>query len=71
MKDLSPHIHCNHVLFWISNQHESFIDGNNKVFLFKKQIHNQPIKLNGFIQWMNYLVRETASNKLIRQRIPR
>ena len=42
---------------------ESFIGRNNSKF--KKQIHIQSTKLNGFIEFMNYLVRRNTSNILM------
>ena len=58
------HIHCKHMLL-----QESFIDRNNEILWFKNQIHNQSSKLNGFIEFMNYLAWRNTSNILIRQHI--
>ena len=60
MKNLARHISCKHKLLL----QESFIDRNNEILQFKKQIHNQSSKLNDFIQLINYLVRRnTAASK--------
>ena len=65
MKNLARHINCKHKLLLP----ESFIDRNNEILYFKKQIHNQSIKLNDFIQFMNYLVRRSTSSMVIPQSI--
>ena len=40
------------MLVWISNQQACFIDPNNEIFQFAKQIHNHSTKLNElWITW--------------------
>ena len=65
MKNLARHINCKHKLL----VQESFIDRNNEILYFKKQIYNQSTKPNDFIQFMNYLVRRNTCNMVIRQSI--